>query len=156
MNTKGVLVLRIVFFLFLFTSTCMAAEIHEADNNQKFPEIVGKTFLLKAEFSMHDISSQDSSGNFQPRYTITNLPGVAGREIRSKRTLPINTSLKVNAIYTCKLCALLRNEQLIVTLVGDERYANTRIEMRGIDGKDLILYENKKAFLNPEFFELKE
>lgn len=54
------------------------------------------------------------------------------------------------------LCSLLKNEQLVVTLVGDEKYKDARIEMHGILGIDLILYENSKAFLNPKFFELKE
>lgn len=148
--------MKILLLLLFLLPACQAAEIHEADNNQKFSSIIGKTFLSQTELSMHDISAQDASGRFRPRYTITNMPGVAGREIRSTKILPTGTSISVNAVYTCMLCSLLKNEQLVVTLVGDEKYKDARIEMHGILGIDLILYENSKAFLNPKFFELKE
>jgi len=148
--------LRILFLLLLLSSTGQAAEVREADDNPKFSNIIGKDFILKSELSMHDISTQDSSGKFRHRYTITNLPGVGGREILSTRVLPVSTSINVNAVYTCQLCRLLKNEHLLVTLIGDENYRDARIEMHGILGVDLIIYENGKAILNPEFFQLKE
>lgn len=148
--------MKFLFLLLSLSSTCMAAEIHEADLDPRYVEILGKTFLTKSEFAIHDLSKQDSAENASPLYIVTGMPGMDGWEIRSRNALPINTIIRVDAIYSCPLCSLLRSEGLIITLVGDEKYENARIEVRETRKLDVLLYENKKATLNPDFFELQQ
>lgn len=148
--------MRYLFILLFLSSTCLAAEIQEDDHNPRYADLIGKTFLLKTELAIHDLSEQESFGSAQRRYVVSVLPGIGGREVKSQSILPVATTIRVNAVITCKLCFFLRLEELLITLVGDEQYQNARIELLDLYERDLMLYENEKVTLNPEFFELKE
>ena len=139
-------------FIVLLVS-CWTARYHDISSTHEYAHVVGKKFNTLEELLIFGYSKNNNNFETIDSYVITEKPGIGGREVLSRDSLPIGSVIHVKRILVCTNCIFSIFFQIIVEVVSDDRYSGEFVEI--IDSGNIFVSRSNGAAveLNPRLFE---
>lgn len=143
--------------LLVVISGCDFMEYEDVSSYTEFQSVINKSYKTKQVLIIHGVNMDDPIGKKVHQYSVTPLPGMAGREIKSHEKLEVGTTIQLKKVVRCTNCTLSiifgDTHEYVIDILSSEKYKDHDIYMReSFSDVDLVINSNSQYTFNPNYF----
>lgn len=140
---------------FAVSHGCGFVDYEDISSHESYRDLIGKRFETKIELIVHGVNMENPIGTEVHQYSVTPRLGFGGREVRSRKMLPLGSVVKVQRILRCTNCYLDFDPRIEIQLsiLSSDKYDDHDV-LLGANWIDFQLLKDQgsPATLNQEFF----
>ena len=133
----------LMFSLTLLLTGCNAkSEYVDVSDREIYSNIVGRSFDTLAPLVLHGITLAENYEKKIDMFSVTIMPGFGGREVISRKTLPIGSRFSIVKVWQCSTC-IPSYVEYEIDLHSENLNMPVRLDDLSKRKNDLIFMDNK-------------